>query len=154
MRVRMAVVVACVLGMVGGAVVAHAGAGITSPETLNLHGTFTKQRYVDVGKSGVGPGDTVLIVEQLSDVADDSVVGKVRIECTYHIGEWGICTGTFDITGRGEIVGTGMVPFGEDVSFDVPITGGTGEFSNVRGEDHIETVPGEDAELHTLSLLP
>jgi hypothetical protein len=154
MRKRVAAVVAaCVLGVVGGTVAANAGADITSPETISALGTFTKQRYVDVGKQGMSPGDTVLFVEKLTDDSDGSDLGTVRIECTVHIGPWGICVGTFDISGRGQIVGEGMVPFGDVASFDVPVTGGTGEFANVRGEDHIEPV-SDAAEHHTLDLLP
>ncbi len=68
-------------------------------------------------------------------------------------GRWAICTGAFDITGRGEIVGTGMVNFGtESPDFDVPITGGTGDFANVRGVAHVHLT--ENGETDTLELLP
>jgi hypothetical protein len=63
--------------------------------------------------------------------------------------------GTFDITGRGEIVGTGAFVnfFGsESVDFDVPITGGTGDFANVRGVVHVHLT--ENREIDTLELLP
>jgi hypothetical protein len=61
--------------------------------------------------------------------------------------------GAFDITGRGEIVGTGMVNFGtESPDFDVPITGGTGGFANVRGVAHVHLT--ENGETDTLELLP
>ncbi len=96
-----------------------------------------------------------MFVEQLTDESDDSVVGKSNIACTMHIGSWAICTGTFNITGRGEIVGQGLVPFGQGgSSFDVPVTGGTGEFANVRGEVHIEPILSETEERHTLELIP
>jgi hypothetical protein len=82
-------------------------------------------------------------------------VGWARIQCTVHVGPWAICVGTFEITGRGEIVGQGMVPFGrQDVaSFDVPVTGGTGDFANVRGEVHIEDI-SETEERETFELIP
>ncbi len=146
--------VACALGLVGGTLVANAGADITAPETITVLGTVTKDRFVDVGKKGPTPGDTFMFVEQLTDESDDSVVGKSNIACTMHIGSWAICTGTFNITGRGEIVGQGLVPFGQGgSSFDVPVTGGTGEFANVRGEVHIEPI-SETEERHTLELIP
>ena len=94
-----------------------------------------------------------MFVEKLTDESDDSVVGKSRIECTMHINSWAICTGTFDFTGRGEIVGQGMVPFDNDApSFDVPITGGTAEFANVRGDVHIEQI-SDDVERDTFHLI-
>lgn len=70
------------------------------------------------------------------------------------IGPWAICVGTFNFTGRGEVVGEGMGPFGEDVApFDVPITGGTGDFANVRGEAHIEPI-SDTEERETFELTP
>jgi hypothetical protein len=144
--------VAALVGVLGGALVANAGSSITAPETLSFKGTVIKDRFVDVGKPGFGPGDQFLFVEELTD--DGEPIGKARIECTFHIGEWSICTGTFNIAGRGEIVGQGMVRQTEDNDpFDVPITGGTGDFANVRGVDHIEPLP-DDEEMHTLELLP
>ena len=144
---------ACLLGVFGGTVVANAGADITSPETITVLGTTIKDRFIDVGKPGFGPGDVAMFVENLTDESG-ALVGKARIMCTIHINPWAICTGTFDINGRGEIVGEGMVEFSEDVTtFDVPITGGTGEFANVRGEDHIESL-SDTKERHTFDLIP
>ena len=144
----------CLLGLVGGTVVANAGADITSPETITVLGTTIKDRFVDVGTHGFSAGDVIVFVERLTDEADDSVVGKSRIQCTVHVGPWAICIGTFNITGRGEIVGEGLVPFGPDVTtFDVPVTGGTGEFANVHGVTHIESI-SETEERHTFELIP
>jgi hypothetical protein len=144
----------CLLGLVGGTVVANAGADITSPETITVLGTTIQDRYVDVGKHGFSAGDVLVFVERLTDEADDSVVGKGRIQCTVHVGPWAICVGTFNFTGRGEIVGEGLVPFSDNVaSFDVPVTGGTGDFTNVRGEVHIEPV-SEEVERETFELIP
>ena len=146
--------VTCALGLASGDLVANAGTNITAPETITVLGTTTKDRFVDVGKPGPTPGDTFMFVEKLTDESDDSVVGKARIECTMHINSWAICTGTFDFTGRGEIVGQGMVPFDNDApSFDVPVTGGTAEFANVRGDVHIEQI-SDDVERDTFHLIP
>jgi hypothetical protein len=156
MRKRLVSVVGgvCLLGLVGGTVVANAGADITAPETITVLGTTIKDRYVDVGKHGFSAGDVLVFVERLTDEADDSVVGKGRIQCTAHVGPWAICIGTFSFTDRGEVVGEGMVPFGDNVApFDVPVTGGTGDFSNVRGEVHIEPV-SDTEERETFELIP
>jgi hypothetical protein len=40
----------------------------------------------------------------------------------------------------------------ERVDFDVPITGGTGDFANVRGVVHVHLI--ENGEIYTLELLP
>ena len=153
MRIRSAVVAACTLVLVGGAVIAHAGSDITAPETIKVLGTMTKQKAVDVGKPGPSAGDTFAIFEELSD-GSGAAVGTARIECTQHIGHWAICTGALVITGRGEIVGQGQVKIEGNAPFDVPITGGSGEFANVRGVDHIEPVPNVNQENHTLELIP
>ena len=156
MRKRLVSVVGgvCLLGLVGGTVVANAGADITVPETVAVLGTTIQDRYVDVGKHGFSAGDVLVFVERLTDEADDSVVGKSRIQCTVHVGPWAICVGTFNFTGRGEIVGEGLVPFSDNVaSFDVPVTGGTGDFTNVRGEVHIEPV-SEEVERESFELIP
>ena len=151
-KVMSIVGVLCVLGVLAGALVANAGSRITTPETLTLLGTTIKDKFVDVGKPGQTPGDQILFIEDLTDAG--AKVGKARIECTLHLGQWAICTGTFNIAGRGEIVGQGMVHFTEDASsFEVPITGGTGEFANVRGVDHVESL-SDTEERHTLELLP
>lgn len=154
MQKRLASIVglACLLGLIGGTVVANAGADITSPETLTVVGTTSKDRFVDVGKEGNSPGDMIIFVNQLTD-ENDAAVGKARIQCTFQVGQWAICVGTFDITGRGEIVGEGIVPFGPDTtSFDVPVTGGTGDFSNVRGE--VNVMPTDTGEVDTFELIP
>jgi hypothetical protein len=144
----------CLLGLVGGTVVANAGANITSPETITVLATSIKDRYVDVGKHDFSAGDVLVFVQRLTDETDDSVVGQSRIQCTVHVGPWAICIGTFNFTGRGEIVGEGLVPFSDNVaSFDVPVTGGTGDFTNVRGEVHIEAVSDEE-ERDTFELIP
>ena len=80
-------------------------------------------------------------------------MGKTRTECTIQIGSWAICTGTVDITGRGQIVGEGMVPLADVETFDFPITGGTGEFNNVRGEMHVEPISDTEERL-TFDLIP
>ena len=135
-----------------GTLVAHAGTNITAPETMTFLGKTTKSRVVDVGKQGFGPGDVIVFVENLTD--DGTSIGKARVQCTFNIGDWAICVAIYDITGRGQIVGENAVHVMEDPStFDVPITGGSGDFSNVRGVDHIEPL-SDTEEQHTLELIP
>jgi hypothetical protein len=140
------------LGVIGGTVAATAGTSIPAPETITTVGTVLKDKYVDVGKKGPSVGDTFATTLDIKSQAGVDL-GTERTQCTLGTGLWAMCTGAFDITGRGEIVGTGMVNFGsESPDFDVPITGGTGDFANVRGVAHIHL--NENGETDTLELLP
>ena len=154
MRTKVMAAVAAVglLGLIGGAVAASAGTDITAPETIKTVGTALKDKFVDVGKQGPSVGDTFATTLDIKSQAGVDL-GTERTQCTLGTGRVAICTGAFDITGRGEIVGTGAVNLGSDLSdFDVPITGGTGEFANVRGVAHIHIT--ETGETDTLELLP
>jgi hypothetical protein len=148
------VALACLVGLAGGTLIANAGADITAPETFTVIGTTIRDRFADVGKHGFSSGDTFSSVERMTNEADDTRVGTGRIRCTVHIGPWAICVGTFAIDDRGEIIAEGMVPLSEDVTtFDVPVTGGTGDFANVRGEVHVEPL-SETEERDTFELIP
>ena len=145
-------VAAGLLGLIGGTVAANAGTDITSPETITTVGTTTKDKFIDVGRQGPSVGDTFASTVDIKSTTGVDL-GTERTQCTLGTGRWAICTGAFDITGRGEIVGTGMVNFGtESPDFDVPITGGTGDFANVRGVAHIHLT--QNGETDTLELLP
>lgn len=140
------------LGLIGDTVAATAGTSITAPETITTVGTTVNGKFVDVGKKGHSVGDTFADTIDIKSQAGVDL-GTERTQCVLGVGRWAICTGTFDITGRGEIVGTGAVNLGSDLSdFDVPITGGTGDFANVRGVAHIHVT--ENGETDTLELLP
>jgi hypothetical protein len=153
-RLTFVVAMACLAGLAGGTLIANAGADITAPETITTIGTTVRDRFVDLGKRGFTPGDMIVFVDRVTNEADDARLGTGRIQCTVHIGGWGICVGTFAFTDRGEIVGEGMVPLSEESpSFDIPVTGGTGDFANVRGEVHVESV-SENEERLTFDLIP
>ncbi|MCI0634097.1 MAG: hypothetical protein L0206_09315 [Actinobacteria bacterium] len=148
-----AVAAAGLLGLIGGTVVANAGTAITSPETITTVATVVRDKFVDVGKQGLSVGDT--LAWTLDIKSEDGVdLGTERTQCMIGTHRWAICIGTVDITGRGEIVSTGMVDFGpgRSLDFDVPITGGTGDFANVHGVVHVQLK--ENREIHTLELLP
>jgi hypothetical protein len=146
------------LGLIGGIMAANAGSDtnagsdITSPETITTVGTIVEEKFFDGGVQDLSVGDSFIQTLDLKSPAGVDL-GTERAQCTVGAGGWGICTGTFDITGRGEIVATGMVNFetgGDD--FDVPITGGTGDFASARGVAHIHLT--ENGETDTLELLP
>ena len=118
-RILSAAVAAGLLGLIGGTVAANAGTDITSPETITTVGTTVKDKAVDVGKRGPSVGDTFATTVDIKSQAGVDL-GTERTQCTLGTGRWAICTGAFDITGRGEIVGTGMVNLGSTVSFRHP----------------------------------
>jgi hypothetical protein len=140
----------------GGLTMAFAGNNITQPETLVLTETTLKSRFVDLGKPGPGPGDSFLFVDSLTDPADGSRVGTVRGQCTVQIGHWQTCQVGGFLDDRGEIFVSGVAPSTEQPTpLDFAITGGTGEFENVRGSVHLEPDLNTEAEATlTLTLIP
>ena len=138
----------------GGLTTALAGNNITTPETLVLTETQTKSKFVDAGKPGFGPGDVFMFVSSLTDPADDSKVGTVRGQCTQQIGQWATCEAGVFLGDRGEIFVGGVIPStDEPTSFDIPVTGGTGEFDNVRGSVNIDQSTN-NVSTDTLTLIP
>ena len=148
--------VAGALVLVGsGLTIAMAGNNITTPETVVLTETSLKGRSIDVGKPGFGPGDSFVFVDSLTDPADGSRVGTVRGQCTLQIGQWQTCQVGGFIDGRGEIFVSGVAPnTDQPVAQDYAITGGTGEFENVRGSVHIEPTSNHNVQTTTLTLIP
>ena len=151
--------VACLMVVVGAAAVAVAGSGITAPETFTVDGrdvgriTFIEPTGGNPHAIG-DPGEVLIFTLPLTDV-NDAIVGKARGQCTLQLHRWEICTYTWDLTGRGEIVATGTYPpyeYTDTPPFDLPIVGGTGDFSNVRGTVHVEVL--EAIERYTFNLIP
>jgi hypothetical protein len=142
---------AAMLVVVSGLAIAQAATDITAPETIVLTNHTVKNAAVNVGDKRFGPGDLYMFVATLSDETGTQV-GTAHIQCTAQPGRTQFCTGAFIITGRGQIVGEGAIQ-GTASSFDVPITGGTGDFDNVRGYVHVEPID-QNNETDTLYLLP
>jgi hypothetical protein len=144
------------VALIGGTAAGNAGSAITVPETITTVGTFVKEKGVDVGRRGPSVGDTYAWTLDIKSQAGVDL-GTERVQCTLGTGGWAMCTGAFDITGRGDIVTASMVNVlkvdaGEIQDLDVPITGGTGDFANVRGVVHVHLT--ENGETNTLELLP
>ena len=140
---------------VGGISMALAAGDITEPETIVTVDTTVKDRFVDVGKKGFGVGDSSHFVDRLTSEVDGASMGTVRGQCTFNPGGWVLCEAAIFIGDRGEVFVEGAVLFTEEsTTFDVPITGGTGEFENVRGSIHIEPTDDEAVSLLTLNLIP
>lgn len=142
------------LAVIGGTLVANAGSSITSPESFTLVGSSHRIYADDQGERGPSPGDVLVFTQRLTDESDANV-GKARGQCTVHAGRWEICTYAWTIAERGEIVAEGTYPpyaATDTPPFDFPVTGGTGDFSNVRGSVHVEVLDG--AERFTFDLIP
>jgi len=145
---------AALLAVVGGLAIAQAATDITAPETIVVMSHTVKEADINVGAKAFGPGDSFMNLTTLFDETDQTQLGDGHVQCTLQPGRRAICTGAFNITDRGQIVGQGAIPFTQaTASFDVPITGGTGDFANVRGYIHVELLD-DTTEKDTLNLLP
>jgi hypothetical protein len=141
-------------GAVGGINAALASGDITAPETIIAIEHLVKDAYVDVGKEGFGLGDEFMFLESMFDETDTNRIGTNRVLCAAHLRAWFWCSATFTIDGRGAIVAEAAVPLTESTTtIDLPITGGTGEFANVRGTIHDEFLSETDTRL-TMNLIP
>lgn len=146
---------AALLTAVGGLAVTQATADITAPETFVLIGHDVKFAEVNLGDKAYGPGDSFMFVTQLFDETDQTRVGTYHGQCTIQPGKgWALCSVAVFIKGRGQIMVEGGVQFTPNTTpFDVPITGGTGDFADVRGYIHVEPID-DTSERDTLFLLP
>jgi hypothetical protein len=125
---------------------------IGGAQTLTFRATTLKLRYVDADGDGKqDSGDYVIFSEQLTNKSGSSVKGVDTVRCTFNSAGHGadvtMCDGEFVVDGRGEIIVYGMAtPW-------VAVTGGTGQFANVRGQASIESVDA-DTEIITVYLTP
>jgi len=148
------VVSAVLLAVLGGLAIAQAAAGITEPETLVLFAHGGKAANLDFGEKGYGPSDVFMFSIPLYDETDTTRVGRIVYECTVMPGDgWELCSAALTINDRGEIASTGSIHFTDATTFNMPVTGGTGEFANVRGAGVIEVVDN-DTYKYTFNLLP
>ncbi len=147
-------VTAALLAVVGGLAIAQAGTGITDPETLVLFANGGKGAHLDLGAKGYSAGDTWMFNIPLFDETDTTRVGRIVYECTVQPGDgWELCSAALTINGRGMLVATGSLHFTDATTYPMTVTGGTGDFANVRGDGVIEVVDN-DTYKYTLNLLP
>ena len=127
------------------AVLATIGVGITSAstrmsqgETLVVIQSPPRQQYVDLGAPGPSPGDLLEVASTLANQAG-SPIGDLHIACTQNFDQVAVCVGIFNLSGRGKI-SVDAAPVFPNPTVGM-VTGGTGEFQNVRGEAHIDPQP-------------
>jgi hypothetical protein len=138
--IRAVGVVACAAG-----IVAAIGVGSTSAspgqrlgETLVVIQSLPRQQYVDLGDPGPSPGDLLVFASTLANQGG-TPVGDLHIACTQNFDQVAVCVGIFNLSGRGKI-SVDASPVFPNPTVGM-VTGGTGEFQNVRGEAHIDPQP-------------
>ena len=127
------------------AIVATIGVGIASAspamgpgETLVVIQRPPRQQYVDLGAPGPSAGDLLVFASTLTNLAG-TPVGDLHIACTQNFDQVAVCVGIFNLSGRGKL-SVDASPVFPNPTVGM-ITGGTGEFQNVRGEAHIDPQP-------------
>ena len=145
----------------GGISAAVASTGIPQPETIVVVAEVIEGTYVDTVDTGkvTNPGDYFVFREQLLDETRTTRLGVARGTCTLITKHWSLCEVALFIRERGEIMIEGTIRFLPEWTADLSVTGGTGEFDNVRGAAHIELLsPDSESGLGevrvTLNLIP
>lgn len=124
--------------------------GATQPaqprtEVLTLVARQTQSTSVDLGQKGLGPGDELVIAEDI--YRDGRKIGDHSVVCTYvHLEPSALqCVGTFALP-KGQISGQALLHLPPAASIDIPITGGSGAYDTARG--YVHTVPAGKTERH------
>jgi len=127
------------------AIVATIGVGTTSAspskrlgETLVVIQSPPRQQYVDLGDPGPSPGDLLEVASTLASQAGRPI-GDLHIACTQNFDQVAVCVGIFNLSRRGKI-SVDASPVFPNPTVGM-VTGGTGEFQNVRGEAFIDPQP-------------
>jgi hypothetical protein len=129
---------------------APAGAEVGgAPETITLVEVLVSQKVFDVGKEGPSPGDSWVLHGSLLD-EDSSAVGSDESSCILTNQSRGQCWITLRLSG-GQIVGQGLVRTSGSTQ-TWAVTGGTGAFTDVGGQIHLDQISFEEATL-TIDLL-
>ena len=135
---------------------------ITTAQTFTVLAHATNFKMINVDGEDIGPGD--YLVERWALRRSGSPAGRLNDQCTINFNQTpsnptALCSFAFTFTGRGEITGDGAVVFApapegfRPVSFNLPVTGGTGIYQNARGQIHVEFLGVADARF-TFHLLP
>jgi hypothetical protein len=97
---------------------------------------------VNVGDPAAGPGDyAVFRYDLLTEGKNPKPLGDAYVTCVTQFPPAGSqCEAVARFTGRGDLTFQGLAP--QDISEDyrLAVTGGTGDFSNARGEVLIHTL--------------
>jgi hypothetical protein len=159
MRRLLMLVLAAVIGLVGaGLSTSFAASRIALEETLVLQEHSVRGRNVDLvgGADTFNPGDRYLFRSVLRD--DQNVrVGQMFVDCVVQFAKEDACSHVYDLADRGTITALGMIPVSQlkvGGTWQLAITGGTGEFENVGGSTTVVIVDDTGNSQHSLHLLP
>jgi len=98
----------------------------------NPFGNFHDAAAATKQAKGPFPGDeSVFQFAIYSSPGRGKPVGDGRFVCLYNFNDNALCDASYDLPG-GTLVGVGTVSFAS-TTFDIPITGGSGKYSNARG---------------------
>jgi hypothetical protein len=125
---------AALLGFVAGGL-GFARAAAPTDETLVVVQQPPEQQFVDLGDPGPSPGDIIAFHSVLTDTAGHSI-GNLNIQCGVNFGGRAVCLGIFSIDGLGQLSVDALPEFPNPATGIV--TGGNGDFRNVRGEADIQ----------------
>lgn len=159
MRRLLTLVLAAVIGLVGaGLSTAFAAAQIAQEETLVLAEHSVNGRNVDlVGKpDAFNAGDRYLFRSVLRD-DQDVRVGQLFVDCLVQFAKEDSCSHVYELDQRGTITALGMIPVSQlklGGTWQLAITGGTGEFEDVGGAATVVIVDNRGNSQHSLHLLP
>jgi hypothetical protein len=160
MRRLLPMVLAAVIGLVGaGLTSAFAATRIVQEETLVLaeHSVSSRATLDLVGKpDAFNPGDRYVFRSILRD-EQDVRVGQMFVDCTVQFAKEDACSHVYDLNERGTITALGMIPVSQlqlGGTWQLAVTGGTGEFENVGGSTTVVIVDEEGNSEHSLHLLP
>lgn len=160
MRRVLPFVLAAVIGVLGaGLSTAFAATQIAQEETLVLaeHSVKSRATLDLVGNpDAYNPGDRYVFRSILRD-AEEIRVGQMFVDCTVQFAKEDACSHVYDLEGRGTITALGMIPVSQlklGGTWQLAITGGTGEFENVGGAATVVIVDDTGNSQHSLHLLP
>jgi hypothetical protein len=97
---------------------------------------------VNVGDPAAGPGDYAVFRYDVFTIGKNPTkVGDAYVNCVTQFPPAGSqCDGVTRLTGRGDFTFQGLAPQDLSEDYTIAITGGTGDFRNVRGELLIHTL--------------
>ncbi|MEU2166012.1 hypothetical protein QRN89_00040 [Streptomyces chengbuensis] len=114
-------------------------------QVFELVGKQTSIADLDLGQTGISPGDQRVIHEDL--YRDGKKVGDHSVICTYTSVDPAAlqCLGTFSLP-EGQFAAQALLHLPAPSYVDVGITGGSGDYSTARG--FVRTVPAGETERH------
>jgi hypothetical protein len=117
-----------------------AGGGRKGGKTIVLTGGPPTQEEIDVGEPGPSPGD--ILVGRADLFKKGKKAGFARFTCIFNVGTGVQCTNHAHLFGRGQIVSQQSGDPTKGPIVIEPITGGTGEFRNARGQVRVDFSEG------------